>query len=336
MIEKPPIADDELLASVRASYGLPLAGLEFLPLGADSFAAVYRGHTEGGAHYFLKLRLGELNPASLLVPRFLHESGVANVVAPLPARADALWAQFGPFALTVYPFIEGATALEQGLSAGQWATLGAALRQIHALRPPPALAAQLRRESFWSAQIDLVAAVAAELAAGGGADPIRAELAELWREREAQIAEVVRRARALSGALKGRGLPLVLCHADFHTANMLVARDGLPWIVDWDEVTLAPPERDLMFVTGGGISEYMFPPGSEAHFRAGYGPAEIDREALAYYRCAWAAQDIGEYGAQAVLRPDVGDITRREAVRSIRGLFGPGEIVATALGTTYG
>ena len=330
MFEKPPISDDLIIAAVHESYGLWLSGIAFLPLGADSFAAVYRAHDAGGASYFLKLRQGALNHASLLVPRFLHDSGVANVAAPLPTRDGALWARVGLYTLVVYPFIEGATALERGMPGEQWAALGATLRQIHALRPTPELAAHLRVERFWSAQIDLVAAVAADLAAGDRADPIRAELATFWRERAEQIEHVVARARALSRELRGRGLPHVLCHADIHSANVLVNGDGRPWIVDWDEVTLAPKERDLMFVTGGGISEYMFPPGSEEHFYVGYGPAALDPIALAYYRCAWAAQDIGEYGAQAVLRPDAGEATRRDAVRSIRRLFARGEIVEIA------
>lgn len=335
MLEKPPIPDDQIIATVHAGYGIAVAAIDFLPLGADSFAAVYRARDEDGTHYFLKLRLGELNQASLLVPRFLHDNGVANVVSPFATRDGALWTPLGAFKLVVYPFIEGATAMGQGMSAEQWATLGAALRQVHALRPTPELASHLRVERFWSDQIDLVGAVADDLAAGESADPIRSELAAFWRERAPQIEQIVGRARALSDELRGRGLPLALCHADIHTANVLVANDRQPWIVDWDEVTLAPKERDLMFVTGGGISEYMFPPGSEARFYAGYGPVELDGAALAYYRCAWAAQDIGEYGAQAVLRPDAGEITRRDALRSLKGLFEAGEIVATALGNTF-
>jgi spectinomycin phosphotransferase len=332
MREKPPISDEQIIQVARNSFGIAVDDLAFLPLGADSFASVYRAQGAGGASYLIKLRQSELNRASLLVPRFLRDHGVANVVAPLPTRDGALWAQLDGFTLVVYPFIEGVTAFEQGMSEVQWASLGATLRQIHGLTPTPELAAELRRERFWSDQIDLVAAVGAELARGDLGDPIRGELAAFWQAHEARIARVVERARELSDALRARSLSLVLCHADFHSANVLVAGDGQPWIVDWDEVTLAPKERDLMFVTGGGISEVMFPPGSEAHFYAGYGPAALDPEALTYYRCAWAAQDIGDYGAQAVLRPGIGDITRREAARTLQYLFKPGEIVEIATG----
>ncbi|MBC8076099.1 MAG: aminoglycoside phosphotransferase family protein, partial [Chloroflexales bacterium] len=79
MREKPPIADEQLIASVSDNYGIIASSIQFLPLGADSFAWVYRVEGSDGAAYFLKLRQGALNQASLLVPRFLRASGVANV-----------------------------------------------------------------------------------------------------------------------------------------------------------------------------------------------------------------------------------------------------------------
>lgn len=44
-------------------------------------------------------------------------------------------------------------------------------------------------------------------------------------------------------------LDFVLCHADFHDANLLIDPTGRLFIVDWDEIILAPKERDLVFVT---------------------------------------------------------------------------------------
>src|SRR3712207_7537781 len=44
---------------------------------------------------------------SLLVPRYLHDHGVAQVVAPLPTRTHALAVPVGEFTLTLYPFVDG-------------------------------------------------------------------------------------------------------------------------------------------------------------------------------------------------------------------------------------
>jgi len=101
------------------------------------------------------------------------------------------------------------------------------------------------------------------------------------------------------------------------------------WIVDWDETLLAPKERDLMFVVGGISSELVGPREEELFFQ-GYGATTLDRLALAYYRYAWAVSDIGDFGAQVFFRPDLGQVTRRAAVKLFMGLFMPGQIVALA------
>jgi len=106
----------------------------------------------------------------------------------------------------------------------------------------------------------------------------------------------------------------------------LIDAAGELWVVDWDGAVLAPKERDLMFVVGG-ISARLVTPRTTEEFFEGYGETTVDALALAYYRHAWAIQDIGGYAERALrgYEPD-------EAARIFAGLFQPGEIVAIALG----
>ena len=138
------------------------------------------------------------------------------------------------------------------------------------------------------------------------------------------------RAEDLGRRLAEAAPPLVLCHADIHTGNVLLDAEGRVWIVDWDETILAPRERDLMFVVGG-ISSKLVGPREEALFFRGYGATDVDPLALAFYRYAWAVGDIGAFGEEVFFRPDLGPVTRRAAVDMLMGLFQPGEIVALAL-----
>ena len=57
-----------------------------------------------------------------------------------------------------------------------------------------------------------------------------------------------------------------------------------------------------------------------------------DHRLLAYYRIAWAVQDVAAYGEQALMLPTVGEATRRAAVDGFVDLFEPGNIVDLALG----
>ena len=59
MLTKPNLKDKEIIACLRDSYGIDVATIAFLPLGADFNTAVYRITTSNQTDYFLKLRSGE-------------------------------------------------------------------------------------------------------------------------------------------------------------------------------------------------------------------------------------------------------------------------------------
>jgi spectinomycin phosphotransferase len=99
--------------------------------------------------------------------------------------------------------------------------------------------------------------------------------------------------------------------------------------VDWDEVILAPKERDLMFVVGG-IGHGLVTPRDTSCFFDGYGETAIDPRLLGCYRSAWAVQDIAAYGEEALMMPTLGEESRRAAVDGFKDLFEPGNIVDLA------
>lgn len=329
MLEPPDLSNDAIIAAVRTHYGIPVAALTFLPIGHDSSAWVYRAQAADGAAYFLKVRTGTVNVAGLVVPRYLHDRGVAEVVAPLMTTARAVSVGLGAFTLAVYPFVVGTTGMAGGMTEQQWTTYGAVLRQVHAMPLVPELTRHMHRETFAPAWSDMVRRLDAHVATDTNMGPVACELAAFWRARQAEILALVERAEALGRRLRATVPPLVLCHADVHTGNVLVDTAGQLRIVDWDETVLAPKERDLTFVVGG-IRDDLVGPREEAWFFRGYGPATVDPLALAYYRYAWAVGDVGAYGEQAFLMPGLGVTTRRAAVRGLTSLFQPGQIVALA------
>jgi spectinomycin phosphotransferase len=124
-----------------------------------------------------------------------------------------------------------------------------------------------------------------------------------------------------------------VCHTDIHTNNVLLAADQQVWIVDWDETILAPRERDLMFVIGGGLRRELVAPHQEELFFQGYGTTTVDALAIAYYRYARAVSDIGYVGEQVFFRPDLGPASKRTAVERFLLFFQPGSNVPQALGS---
>ncbi|MGH2352084.1 MAG: phosphotransferase enzyme family protein [Chloroflexota bacterium] len=332
MLEPPALPDETIIASVRASYGLAVAALTFLPIGNDSSTWVYRLQAANRGVYFLKLRKGAANEPSFAVPRYLSDHGVTHVVAALPTAAGTLWVDVDGFALALYPFIDGTTGTDAGMAERHWITYGATLRQIHGTALPLEIARHMRRETFTPDGSAVVKRLDAHLAARpvrSFTDPSERELAAFWHDRRDELRTLVDRAKLLGRQLRATSPPLVLCHADFHTWNVLIDTADRLWIVDWDETVLAPRERDLMFVVGG-LSADLVGPRKEAWFFAGYGATTVDPLALAYYRYAWALSDIGDYGERVFSRPGMGGETKRAAVQGAMSCFQPGRIVALA------
>jgi spectinomycin phosphotransferase len=331
MREPPKLADTTIVATLHAHYAIAVTTLTFLPIGSDSASAVYRVQADDGTAYLLKARTGEgFSIPSLTIPHYLYNQGVPHLVAPLPTVTQALWVSLDEFALSLYPFIDGRTGTEAGLSERHWRALGTTLKRIHTSQLTPDLERIVQRESYIPSRRNVIGDLENAVARRGFSSSAERELARFWRARREEIHTLVERADALGRQLRQASPPYVLCHADLHTWNVLLDTAGQTWIVDWDETVLAPKERDLMFVVGG-IGRDLVNPHETACFFEGYGDTTIDPLALVYYRYAWAVQDMGAYGERVFFLPDLGEESRHDAVRGFIDLFGPGNIVEIAL-----
>jgi spectinomycin phosphotransferase len=331
MREPPDLADDTIIRALHAGFGVQAAELVLLPVGNDADSWAYRVQAAQGPAYFLKIRAGANPTRGASVPHHLHRHGVPHVLAPLLTSAGVPHVPLDRFALALYPMLDARVGADVGLSPAQWRRLGATVRQVHAVPLSSRLTRMVGREAFRPSRRELLADLE-PLVAAAPDDPVAAELAGFWRARQDIIGALVERADLLGRQLARLPFRQVLCHADLHTWNVLVDADGQPWIVDWDEAVLAPRERDLMFVVGG-IGHDLVRPGDTDGFFQGYGRASIDPRLLAYYRCAWAVQDIAAYAEQVLLAPGLGEASRRAAAEGFVDLFAPGNIVDLARGS---
>ena len=334
MLEKPDLPDQLIIARVRDEFGLQVAQLAFLPLGADVNTAVYRLETKDSTPYFLKLRKGAFDETSVRLPQFLHSLGIRAVIPPLETRTGQLWGSLGEYKLILYPFIEEADALE--LTDLQWLEFGAALKGIHTARVPPALKKLLQRETYAPGWRESVKTFQRQVEQRTFDEPVAARLAAFMRANRDQISHLVSRSEELAWALQARPLEFVLCHSDVHAGNLLIGADGALYIVDWDNPILAPKERDLMFI-GGGVGTALRSARGEALFYQGYGPTEVDRMALAYYRYERIVVDIAEFCKQLLLS-EAGGEDREQSYGYFTSNFLPGhefEIACQADGKDY-
>jgi len=185
--------------------------------------------------------------------------------------------------------------------------VGTIFQRIHQVRLPPDGFASLRQETFdptaytrWVHTFETQHLHVRH----GGSEAVRA-LCASWVAHQSTIHMAVTSLEKLAAVLKARPCPSVICHADLHPANLLRDPAGHVFVIDWDEVMLAPKERDFLFVRT---------PHAEA-FWAGYGQREVDGKLLAYYLWERVVQDVIYCAHNVCLRDDWAEATRAEVAQ---------------------
>ena len=297
----------------------------------------FRADVAGGDPVFLKLRAAA-DPARLAVCAWLAEHGLRGVVAPLRTISGELSVVAAGLVVAAYPFIDGTLAGDAHLTDAQWSAYGAIVSGVHRTSLPSELEAALPVEQFQPEPLARLAVL--DTIVGDAArrthDVTARETVALWRAHRAEIEALATRTALLAGTLRARR-PRdagVLCHGDIHTYNVLIDRHAMLHVIDWDDLIIAPPERDLMFVLGSPIG------GSRSEqdiksFLEGYGSQRIDPQRLAYYHVEWALQDVVGYAADALSEAS-GSASRSVALGILRGLFDPGGEVDIGLRATPG
>jgi spectinomycin phosphotransferase len=316
MREQPPIPEERLRACLQDQYGLIAVMVEFLPLGHDYDAGVYHVVSLQGRAYLLKATSRLLYEPSCLVPAYLRDQGITSIVAPVPTTSGALWTQFGEWTVILSPWIDGECSLT-GMTNAQWKEVGSIFQRIHQIRLP-ALggSSSLRKERFdpteyarwirtFEAQHvhDLRSASASQRA-----------LRSSWRAHQPTIYRAMARLQQLAEVFQSRTLPYVICHADLHARNLIRDLSGHVFVIDWDEVMLAPKERDFIFLRK---------PHAEAFFQ-GYTGAEVDWSLLTYYLWERVVQDLIYLADNVCFRGDWTEEMRDQVVQTFHESLGPG------------
>lgn len=333
MLDKPAIPDESLKTALLENYGIPVRMLEFLPLGLDTQAGVYRVSSETGEIYFLKLKLGQLYESSAFVPRFLSDQGIFAVVAPLPTIKNKLWFEIEGWTGLLYPFIEGISSWEPGLNEVEWQATGKAVRQIHGVTLPPELAARIRREQFhpeeytgWMVNFEK------DPANFPGKSEAERLITDCWTANRETIHKLLNLMETLAVKLREQTGSLVICHADLHPGNMIRTAQNEVFFIDWDDVMLALKERDFIFA---GLDWAGDDPTAVPFFQ-GYGETTLDWSALTYYLAERAVTDLLVCGRDTFFTPNLSEEARLASARLFCDVLGEhGEVEPVLAAATY-
>lgn len=334
MIEKQPLSLQRIIDCLKTDYGIAVATLTFLALGADMNASVYKAHTHDGLSYFVKLKRGHHHDISVTILSLLQSSGIQEIIPPIKTIHGRPTQYIDDFTLIVYPFVEGQNGFCYNLTDEQWVTLGKVLRQVHEFNVPPSIKDQIRREVYSSKWREAVRSFLLHRDGTPTGDEIALKLQAFMKEHRVIIKRLVDRAESLSQKIQEQSPEFVLCHSDIHGGNVLIDVSGAIYIVDWDEPIMAPKERDLMFI-GGGVANIWNNPHEEKCFYRGYGKTKLNMEILAYYRHERIVEDIAVY-SQELLLTTAGGEDRPEMYKHFIAMFEPRGVVDIAFKTDEG
>ena len=329
----------ELLAAwVLRDFGLAAHSVEEVNHGADDAAQLWRVVSDVGAAYAVKLSGGG-TAAGLVVSMQLANGGVDGIPSPILTRDERLFSERDGRRLSVVPWVSNHRALDGGMHAGHWAAFGSVLAQVHAAEVTDELIRILPREDHTHegpalAVVDLNrrlgVAETDRTEVGVPDDELADELMYRWRVASGRVSTLVTRADRLGQELRRSTARPVVCHGDPHLGNLLLDAPKRVWLIDWDDVVLAPRERDLMFVVDGVLAFAPVTAQERAWFFDGYGAVDLDARRLAYYQCVRALLDLVDPAA-AVIDGRRPRSERVDALEIVEGVLSPTGLVDIAL-----
>jgi spectinomycin phosphotransferase len=285
-------------------FGLTAAALEFFPGGED--AAGYRIVSKSGERYFLRVqqadRAEELSDAFVLTTELRRHSELTEVVVPLPTLHGGYLAEMDAWRVAAFPYVQGTSADELGLARAQRQQLAHLLcmvhrcgREVFSSAPPGAQSRRERFENPFEAPIRHCLSLA-ESSSNPPSESAQALARLLIAEREDLLA-TLDRMRELGAAARRLPYEAVLTHGDPNLANVLIDSSGGLHLIDWGEVALGPPERDLSHFTGADFEAFLtgyLQPWGEAGLK-------LHRELFRFYAYRWVLQEIADYGSRILM-----------------------------------
>lgn len=299
MTPEPPGPDlDALRALLRAEYGLALTELRRGPQGADSVTYL----AEAEQPYFIKAHdrrrpanFGDLEQA-LRVTHHLGEQCRLDCAPAIRAGVTGRLLQpMEPYAIAVFEHVPGRTAREAPLTPDGRAALARVLAQLHQSAQCPGVPAPAETlfTQVYANPLSRVLAAAEALVMTGTDDQRR--LSALLRRERADLLGTLSRMEDLGRVLAAAATP-VLTHGEPTEGNVLLTPAGRLVLVDWGEVALGLPERDLAYFVDEDLGRFL-----EAYAAAWPKPPRLSAAAFGYYAYRWALSEVIDYGLRLLV-----------------------------------
>ena len=250
---------DALIEPLRDGWRIDVAAAEYAPVGGGSY---HWNVVDGaGERHFITVDdldnkgwFGGTREGAFegLVAAFdtaaaLREHGLEFVVAPHRTGDGLSLVRVSPrYTLSVFPFVDGAAGRFGEYTAAERAALGPMLAALHSA---PVAA---RRLDLALPLRGALEQALAETERPWESGPLAERARALLTRNASVVEELLARYDRLGAAIPDDGW--IVTHGEPHAGNLIDAR----FLVDWDTVALAPPERDLWMLGGDASDAHAF------------------------------------------------------------------------------
>jgi spectinomycin phosphotransferase len=269
---------------------------DYLPVGAGSYHWVV-SDVEGNRRFVTvddldaKPWLGETRDSVFDGLRRAFDTaaalrGLSFVVAPISTRRGETLCRVGSrHTIALFPFVDGHAGRHgQYDTADERAAVVTMLGELHQATPAV---------DFLARRIDLDVSGRRSLEAGlrevdqtwsGG--PFSERARRVLAGHASDVSALLGLADRLAAQVATRSTNWVITHGEPHARNVMQT-DGRRVLVDWDNVALAPPERDLWMVVSDVANEATLYADATGH--------QFDDLAANFFRLVWDLKDLAAY-----------------------------------------
>ena len=280
---------------IELTYRLGLNSLKFHPVGEDSYGYIASGPLTA---CFIKLHQGP--PAASITESLegayalRHGCDLEFVIAPIKNISGCVRTDFQTFTYEVYPFVSGSYAFIPEEPMPSPAAVGQMIGRLHSAGNENGHV-KLRKENFSAAfsmpLLQVLDAAGAEHPAG-----VRSETADLLTRSKGRILNYLEDHVNAGKRLKAQNTAWAFTHGDSHWANILQDDQGQLFMIDWDDLYTAPPERDLMFFNGPDLLPVL-----EGYAQMAKTPLHLSAERFGFYFDRWALAEIADFGTRILM-----------------------------------
>lgn len=292
------IVQEDLRRFINDRYELDIVSTSFHPRGETSFSYIATGQDQ--AQHLIKVQQSERAAGQEAVLEAVHAirstRGLSQVVAALRSRLGTLTCDYGRYVVSVFPFEGGSTASEAGLSDEAVIQVANLLAAVHQCGESISVLA-LPEEGFDNPfEAPILNALNKVDALDRDANRFQRRLRELLLAEREDILAILETMRQLGRKARSYHACRVLTHGDPNLDNIVIDPYGGLHLVDWDDLALGPPERDLFAALGGRFERFL------RHYSSAFADLRLHEDIFEFYVHRWIVQEIADYSTRILFR----------------------------------